>query len=100
MKKKIAVPTQKGKLSKGISDNTMFNLFDVEDGKVVRFEQGKPEEINFKYASWWMSCKKITELYIDEIADELKEMLVRLGIIVKKKDELSDDEFFNRLVFD
>ncbi len=100
MKKKIAIPTQKGKLSKGISEHTMFNIFEMENGKVVRFEQEKPKEVSFNYTSLWLSCKKITELYIDEIADELKEMLVRLGIIVKQKEELATNEFFNRLIFD
>ncbi len=100
MKKIIAIPTQKGKLSKGISNNTLFNIFEMEDGKVVRFEQEKPDHVNSNYASLWMSWKRITELYIDEIADDLKEMLVRLGIIVKQKDELSDNDFFNRFVFD
>ncbi len=99
MIKKIAVPTQKGKLSKGISESTMMNVFEIVDGKVVRVEQEQLSDISFNYTSWWMFCKKITELYIDEIAEELKEMLTQLGIIVKRKDELSDNDFFNHFVF-
>ena len=100
MKKRIAIPTQKGKLSKGIQQDTTFNIFEIEDEKVVRVEQTVPDIITTNYTSLWLYYKRVTMLYIEEINHDLKNKLKRLGIIVKSRDELTEDKFFNSFVFD
>lgn len=100
MKRKIAIPTQKGKLSKCISDDNLFNFFEVEDKRVVRVEQAVAEGNKDSYlTSLWLQSKNITELFVEEISEELKKFLKALGIDVKTKDELEGDDFFNQFVF-
>lgn len=99
MEKKIAIPTHEGKLSKGISINTTFNIFDLEEDNVVKVEQVQIKHATANYISLWLKTKRVTDLYIEEISSELKSKLNQFGIIVKEKDELSNNKFFNKFVF-
>ncbi len=97
--KKIAILTQKGKLSTEISTETTFNIFEMENDNVVGVEQDKITNSTDSHISLWLKTKRITELYIEEINAELKKILIQTGIIVKEKEELTNNQFFNGFVF-
>ena len=100
MKKKVAILTQKNSLSNDLQDNTNINIFDMEEDKVVEYENIKIEEKEYNQFSSLLSKKKINLLYLNTITNEFKNILEKLGIIVKVKDEFSDDKFIDQFIFD
>lgn len=100
MKKKIAIPTQNGKLSNEITESTVFNLFELENNNVVGVEHKKLKSSSANHTFLWLIAQSVTDLYIGEISKELKTKLTSFGIIVKTANELSENSFFNRFVFE
>ncbi|WP_029904659.1 hypothetical protein [Prevotella sp. 10(H)] len=100
MEKIIAILTQKGALSKGIQENTTVNLFEIEGNNVKGVESVKLESTENNYFSLLMALKKVTLIYTDSISTDLKNILYKIGIITKCKDEITDDRFINQFVFD
>lgn len=99
MKKKIVIPTQNGKLSDEITDSTLFNLFELENNYVIGAEQKKIENMAVNNIFLWLSLHKVNELYIVDMPNDQKNKLLSLGIVVKTKQELIHDDFFNHFEF-
>lgn len=100
MRKKVAILTQKGALSKGVQEDTTVNLFDLDDEKVTGVENIKLEETTDNYFSLLMSIKKVSLIYVDTINNDLKRLLDMIGISTKCKDDMNDDKFINQFIFD
>ncbi len=100
MKELIAVLTQKGALSKGIHENTTVNLFEVENDKVKGVESIPLQNTETIKVSLLMAIKQVSRLYADTISQELKNLLSSIGIIIKCKDDIDDDQFINQFVFE
>lgn len=101
MKRIIAILTQKGSLSKDLQENTIVTLFDVDDEQVTSVESLKLENTSHNHFSLTMLLKKVSTIYVDTINAELKSMLERLGITIKlRNNDLSDDYFINKFIFD
>ena len=99
MKKKIAIPTQNGKLCGEITDSTLINLFELENNYVVGAKQKKLENMSVKNVFLWLSSQEVSEFYVENIPNDLKKKLLSLGITVKTKQELADNKLFNSFVF-
>lgn len=100
MKKIIAILTQKGLLSKGISNNTDLNIFEVEENdKVIGYENIKVDNNEKIQVLNLLKSKKINLLYIDSIANDLKDLLEKIGITVRSKEEHENDKFINSFIF-
>ena len=99
MKKKIAIPTQNGKLSSEITESTLINLFELENNYVVGAKQEKVGNMAVKNVFLWLSSQDVNEFYVENISNDQKEKLLSLGISVKTKQELTDNNFFNCFAF-
>ncbi len=100
MTKIIAILTQKGALSKGLQENTTVNIFEVDNESVKSVESVKLEDTENSYFSLLMTVKKVSLIYIDSISIELKNILNKIGIKTKCKDEIIDDKFINKFIFE
>lgn len=98
--KTIAILTQKGVLSKGIQDNTVVNLFKLENEEVKEVENVKLESTGDNYFSLLMALKKVSLVYAGTVNKDLKNMLLKLGIRTKCKEEIINDRFINQFIFD
>ncbi|MDH6309591.1 hypothetical protein M2451_001957 [Dysgonomonas sp. PFB1-18] len=96
----IAILMQKGALSKGIQNNTTVNIFELEDDRVKGVETLKLENTETNYFSLLMALKKVTLIYVDSISNDLKNVLNKIGINIKNKDELTNDRFISQFIFD
>ena len=101
MKKKVAILTQKGSLSKGIQHNTIVNIFNLDEDTVTEVEQIMLDNNSNNYFSILMAFNEVSLVYTDSIANELKNTLYKIGITTKCKDDIiPDDKFFSRFIFD
>jgi hypothetical protein len=100
MEKIIAILTQKGALSKGLQENTTINLFKLENEKVTEVENISLENTSENHFSLLMALKKVSMIYIGTISNDLRNILNKIGIATKSKDEHSDDRFINQFIFD
>jgi len=100
MIKTIAILTQKGSLSKGIQDNTMVNLFEVDENMVKGVVSLKLENTENNYFSLLMALKKVSLIYIESINNDLKKLLDVIGIKTKCKEDMIDDKFIKQFIFD
>lgn len=100
MKKRIAILTQKGALSKDLQIDTTINLFSIEDEKVKKVENLQLKETSNRYFILLMKIKKVSIVYTETINTELKNTLAALGITTKCKEEMNNDKFINQFIFD
>ena len=100
MEKIIAILTQKGSLSKGLQENTTVNLFRLENEEVKEVESVKLESTTDNHFSLMMALKKVNTVYTGSINNDLRNVLSRLGIMIKCKDEIANDQFINHFIFD
>jgi len=101
MRRKVAVLTQKGSLSKGVQQDTTVNLFDLDDEKVTGVENIRLEETTDNYFSLLMSIKRVSLIYADTISNDLKRLLEMIGISTKcRDDDMDNDKFINQFIFD
>lgn len=99
MKKRVAILTQKGSLSKGLQNNTAVNLFELDNDEVVGFQNMNVGEVNENHFSVMMWMKDVSLVYADFISSDLKNMLNDFGISSKSKDNFSDDKFIQHFIF-
>ncbi len=96
----IVISSKKGRLGNPEEPGTKLIMFNLEGDQIV----GVHEEVSTgKDPNWllkWFSLKGINQLYVSTINPLLQQALTGLGIIVKQKDEVADDEFYNRFIFD
>lgn len=95
----IAILTEKGVPSKDLKENTLVNVFKLENGKVVEYESIRLEDSDKNNFSKLLKIKEITLVYIESINNELKNFFHMLGIKIKCKDEWEDDKFISQFVF-
>jgi len=95
----IAILTQKGNLSKDIQDNTTVNLFEMENEKVKGVESLKLTNTENNYFSLLMAIKKVSIVYADTISTDLRNILGKIGIKTKCKEDLDNDKFINQFIF-
>lgn len=99
-RKKIAILTQKGSLSRGIQDNTTVNVFELEDEKVVGVENIRLENTTNNYFSLLMALKEVGIVYLQTISNDLRRLLETIGIKTKCADETIDDKFIKQFIFE
>ncbi|MBB4037294.1 hypothetical protein GGR21_003211 [Dysgonomonas hofstadii] len=97
--KTIAIITDKGAPCKQITQNTLINVFRLEEDKVSGFESIRLESCDNNSLSRLLKLKKISLVYIDTLNHELKSLLQKLGIGIKCKDQWEGDEFIGKFVF-
>lgn len=98
MKKIIAILTQKNALSKGLQDNTTVNLFKLEGEEIQEVVSLKLDNTSENYFSLLMAIKEVSLIYADTISNNLKNMLNRIGIKTKCKEDIIDDRFINQFI--
>ena len=76
-----------------------MNIFNLEDDRVVGYENLKIENNEYKNFASLVKKKNINLLYMDTINEDLKKMLKKLGVYAKCKDDCMDDAFIGRFVF-
>jgi len=99
MTRTIAILTEKGVPSKEIKEDTLVNVFKVEDGKVIEYESIRLENSDNDMFSKLLRIKEISLIYLDSINHELKRLLNKLGIMFKCREEWNDDKFIEQFVF-
>lgn len=100
MEKTIAILTQKGSLSNDIHENTTVNLFKLKDEIVTGVESVKLDSTTNNHFSLMMLLKKVNMVYAGNINIDLRNILTRLGINTKCRDEISGDKFMEQFIFD
>lgn len=100
MKKTIAILTKKGRLSKDLQCNSDMSIFNVQDDRVVGYENLKIEHNEYAYFISLIKKKNINLLYMDSINEELKNMLKNVGVYTKCRNECADDIFIKHFLFD
>lgn len=97
--KTIAIITEKGVPGKDIRQNTLINVFNLENDKVCSYESIKLDNNDNEAFSMLLKLKNISLIYIDSINNELQRTLNKLGIGIKCKDEWDGDKFIEQFVF-
>lgn len=100
MEKIVAILTQRGALSKGLHEDTMVNLFKMNNEKVMGVENVPLEETTNTYFSLMMALREVSLIYVDTISHDLKRLLEKLGIKTKCKNEVANDRFLEQFIFD
>lgn len=95
----IAILTEKGIPSKEIKEDTLLNVFRVQDGKVFEYESIKLGNKDTENFSKLLKIKEISMVYLDAINNELRWLLCKLGIKVKCKEDWHDDKFIGQFIF-
>lgn len=99
-RKKVAILTKGGQLSKEITAGTAFHLFELDGEKVVRVDHAVLEGTSQNHILFWLLSLKVDELYMDEVNDQTRRYLANIGIAARDKEESSKNPFFNRFIFD
>jgi hypothetical protein len=99
MTKTIAIITDKGTPCKEIKEDTLVNVFKMEEGKVSGYESIKLKNNDNKSFEKLLKLKEISLIYIDSASQELVRLWQKLGVIVKCKNEWEGDEFIEKFVF-
>ncbi len=96
----IVISSREGRLGNPEEAGTKLIMFNLEGDQIV----GVHEEVSTgKDSNWllkWFSLRGINQLYVSTISPLLQQALTGLGIVVKQKEEVADDEFYNRCIFD
>lgn len=99
MTKIIAILTQKNNLSKDVQNNTTVNLFEMDNEKVKGVETLRLDNTENNYFSLLMAIKKVSIVYADTISTDLRNILAKIGITTKCKEDLENDKFINQFIF-
>lgn len=97
--KTVAIITEKGIPGKDIKENTLINVFKLDGEKVLGYENITLESNDNVKFSKLLKIKEITLIYIESINNDLKNLLEKLGISIKCKDEWEGDNFITQFVF-
>lgn len=98
--KTIAIITEKGGIpGKDIRQNTLINVFNLENDKICSYESIKLDNNDNESFSMLLKLKNISLIYIESINNELQRTLDKLGISIKFKDEWNGDKFIEQFVF-
>jgi len=73
-------------------------VFDVEKDKVVGVQNETLQTKDAKSLSTWAITKKIKEIYIPEVDEQVRAILWALGISMKRYDELENDKLFQTFI--
>lgn len=73
-------------------------LFDVEKDKVVGVENETLKPKNVEELSFWALTKRVKEIYIPEVDEQVRTFFRKMGINIKRYDELSDDRLFQTFI--
>ncbi|MDR1880329.1 MAG: hypothetical protein LBQ78_05300 [Tannerellaceae bacterium] len=73
-------------------------VFDIERDKVVGVENEALESKDISYLSFWALTNKVKEIYIPDMDERLRSFFRKMGISVKKYDELADDRLFRTFI--
>jgi len=99
MEKAIAIITDKGVPGTQIGENTMVNVFTMEEDKVSGYESIPLESSDGSSLSRLLKLKEVSLVYTGALSNELKAILQKLGISVKCRDQWEGDEFIARFAF-
>ncbi|MDR1980475.1 MAG: hypothetical protein LBQ39_02495 [Tannerellaceae bacterium] len=95
---KIALLLRGKKQSKTDGHINHAVVFEIEKDKVVGVESEILESKDAKYLSFWALTKKVKEIYIPDMDEHLRAFFRKMGIRVKKYDELTDDRLFQTFI--
>lgn len=95
----IAIITEKGVPGKDIKENSLVNIFRLEDNKVFSYESLQLKSYDNESFFKMLRFKEISLIYIDSVNNELRRLLNKLNIRIKCKEDWSDDEFIKQFVF-
>lgn len=99
MNKIIAILTKKGLLSNGIQEDADLNIFKLEENKVVGYEKIKINDNESSDFFTLLRSKKINLLYLDTLANDIRNLIEKFGITIRFKEECDDDKFLNAFIF-
>jgi hypothetical protein len=74
-------------------------VFEVEKDKVVGVENAILGTNDVSALTLWAQTKKIKEVYMPYVDEQLRLFFSRLDIILKGYDELSDNRLFQTFIF-
>jgi hypothetical protein len=99
MKRIIAILTKKGALCDDLQKNTDVNIFKMEGGRVVEYENIKLADNAYQSFSLILTSKKISLIYMNHVGEELKKIAKKAGCVFKSREDFGDDEFIKQFVF-
>lgn len=99
MEKVIAILTHKGALSNDLQNNTTINLFKMNGENIVEVENIKLENTCHNEFSMLMTTKEVSMIYAETMSKDLQDVLEKLDIKTKCKEEMDNDDFINQFIF-
>ncbi len=96
----IVISSKKGRLGNPEEPGTKLIMFSMEGEQIVGVHEEVATGEDTHALLKWFSLKGINRLYVSTISPLLRQALDSLGIIVMQKDEVEDDVFYNRFIFD
>lgn len=73
-------------------------LFDVEKDKVVGVQNETLGTKDVRSLSSWAITKKVKEIYLPEVDEQVRSFFRALGISMKRYDELDDNKLFQTFI--
>ena len=100
MEEYIAISSKDGRLSSPEEPGAKLITFSMEGEQIVGvIDEVTPTKDSHSLLKWF-SMKGISRLYVSTISPFMYQALTNLGIIIMQKDEVEDDPFYNRFIFD
>lgn len=73
-------------------------VFDVEHDKVVGVQSETLKSKSTKDLIFWALTKRVKEIYTPDMDEQLRTFFSKIGINIRKYDELSDDRLFQTFI--
>lgn len=99
MGKKIALLLKKNRHSDRHTEEGQIVVFNIEEGQVIGVENQIIRSRDINDLSLWALKKKIKEIYTPEVDEQIRSFFGKMGIHVRKYDELGDNKLFNTFIF-
>ena len=100
MEQHIAIASNNGHLSNPEIQGTKLITFNLENDQIM----GVRDEVPNKRDVWslvnWFLLNNINKLFASSVSPVLHQSLISLGVVVRQKNEVTNDPFYNRFIFD
>jgi len=95
--KKIAMLLKFEKPDGVFDENYMHAMiFELSDDKIIKVENEYLNKKNANYLSLWLINNEIKEAYVDDVDSKTRDYFKRIGVLIKKYDELKNKERFSK----
>lgn len=95
--KKIAMLLRYEKLDSVFDENCVHAMiFELSDDIMIKVENEYLSKKDINYLSLWLIRKGIKEVYVCDTDDRTRDYFKRVGILIKKYDELENKELFDK----